>query len=358
MKILLGLLLTCCSSLLLAQAPIRKDLHTVEISSWPTDAWLKVNGANYGKTPDSVLASLFIALKPGQYTIRAYKDEGHLVLAAEHSLTAVAGKHTRLKFDLAPTLAESWIEQFKDISPDLSPKFEMVTIPAGSFEMGGHDVTFKREFPKHTVTVPAFAMMKHELTFNDWDKCVLDQACIYYPQAEDLFGRGRRPVVNVSWADIQIYVQWLNRKTGLNYRLPSEAEWEYAARAGSKNPYHKGNCLNYAEENFAVQENPTNCPSGYGHGYARVVGSHSANAWGLYDMLGNVSEWVEDCWQETYDKAANHSRANSSGDCSRRGIRGSNHSGSMREARVSYRDWRGIALRQGSLGFRLVRSLP
>ncbi len=166
---------------------------------------------------------------------------------------------------------------------------EMVVIPAGRFLMGcvsGRDC-YIDEGPVHEVTVASFALSKYEVTFEEYDRFT---EATGGARADDRgWGRDRRPVVNVSWEDAQAYVAWLSLETGEPYRLPSEAEWEYAARAGTETAYSWGNEIG---DNRA---NCFNCGSRWDNGQTAPVGSFGANAWGLHDMHGNVFEWVEDC---------------------------------------------------------------
>ena len=189
---------------------------------------------------------------------------------------------------------------------------EMVSIPGGSFRMGGG--RNNTEKPVHSVTVPAFSMGKYEVTFTQWDACVADGGCGGH-RPGDASGRGNRPVYGVSWDDVQAFINWLNSKTGESYRLPTEAEWEYAARAGSNTEYSWGD---------SIGSNRANCDDECGDRWEHTapVGSFSANAWGLHDMHGNVYEWVEDCWNDSYAGAPSDGRAWTSGDCSLRVIRG------------------------------------
>ena len=168
----------------------------------------------------------------------------------------------------------------------------MVVIPAGRFRMGcvsGQDCGGDREFPVHEVTIPqAFAVSKYEVTFEDYDRFT-------YPNRVDDegWGRGRRPVINVSWSDAQEYVAWLSRQTGQTYRLLSEAEWEYVARAGSSSLYSWGNDIGSNRANCADLDEFGTCGDQWE--YTAPVGSFPANAFGVHDMHGNVTEWVEDC---------------------------------------------------------------
>ena len=198
---------------------------------------------------------------------------------------------------------------------------QMVVIPAGSFRMGclsgDRWDCYNREKPVRTVTIEqSIAVSKYELTFEAWDRCVASGGCGDYRPEDSGWGRGSRPVVNVSWNDAQLYVSWLSSQTGEVYRLLSEAEWEYAARAGSSTRFSWGDRLeadqaNYGGDRYDEWETKT-----------APVGSYSPNEFGLYDMHGNVYEWVQDCWNETYRSAPTDGSAWSKGDCAKRVIRG------------------------------------
>ena len=169
----------------------------------------------------------------------------------------------------------------KDLEPFLP---EMVTLPKGQFVIGSQK---GNESPKHTVQIPyALAVGKYPITFDQWDACVKDGGTEYSPPD---FGRGRgnRPVINVSWNDIQPYLRWLSKVTGKPYRLLSEAEWEYAARAGSQTSYSFGNDPKELDRYAWFDEN-----SG---GKTHPVGEKLPNAFGLHDMNGNVLEWTDTC---------------------------------------------------------------
>ena len=228
---------------------------------------------------------------------------------------------------------------------------EMVPIPGGSFRMGdlsgnGEDY----EVPVHVVTIAPFEMGKHEVTFSQWDACVADGEC---PRASDAgLGRGNRPVINVSWDDVQGFIAWLNARTGVDYRLPTESEWEYAARAGSESKYSWGDFIG---------SNRANC-YGYdecGDRWEKTapVGSFASNAWGLHDMHGNVDEWVEDCWNDSYVGAPGDGSAWRSGDCSRRVIRGGSWNTDYAwDLRSADRSWDARSSRNvNSVGFRVAR---
>ena len=186
---------------------------------------------------------------------------------------------------------------------------QMVVIPAGTFVMGsppGEEGRRKSEGPQHRVTVRRFAIGKYEVTFAQWDACQAAGGCSHRPK--DLgMGRGNRPVINVSWNDAKQYVVWLSKKTGKRYRLPSEAEWEYAARAGTQTRFWWGNALGRGNTNCK------RCGSPWEKKGTSPVGSFRPNRFGLYDVHGNVSEWVEDCWHKSYAGAPANGRPRTTG---------------------------------------------
>jgi len=178
---------------------------------------------------------------------------------------------------------------------------EMVVIPAGTFIMGSPKSEAQRnsdEGPQHPVSVPAFALAATEVTFAQWDACVLASGCSHWPDDRG-WGRGNRPVINVSWEDSREYLRWLNQTTGAEYRLPSEAEWEYAARATTLTRFHTGGCITTGQANFFGANPARGCPEGEFRGKTTEVGSFALNAFGLFDMHGNVWEWVADCWNNS-----------------------------------------------------------
>ncbi|MEF8750974.1 MAG: SUMF1/EgtB/PvdO family nonheme iron enzyme [Candidatus Accumulibacter necessarius] len=231
---------------------------------------------------------------------------------------------------------------------------EMVVIPAGSLLMGSPAAEKGRrdwEGPQHKVTLPqAFAVGRYEVTFDEWDACVAAGGCRHTP-GDANWGRGRRPVINVNWDDAQAYVAWLVKKTGKAYRLLSEAEWEYAARAGTATAYPWGEDLGTNRGNFAFSG------SQWSGKQTAPVGSFAPNGFGLYDMIGNVWEWTQDCWNETYTGAPDDGRAWESGDCGRRVVRGGSWCFELVIARAAFRNRYVPGLRNYFLGFRLARTL-
>ena len=180
-------------------------------------------------------------------------------------------------------------------STDCAECPEMVSIPAGEYMMGSPaSEMYRGAEDQHRVTIPAFALSKYEITFDEWDACVADGGCGGYRPEDNGWGRGKNPVINVSWADATAYAEWLSRKTGKAYRLPSESEWEYAARAGTTTAFSFGETLT------ADQANIDGSPNGQNRQRTTPVGSFPANAFGLHDMHGNVWEWIDDCFVDEY----------------------------------------------------------
>ncbi|MCE2597260.1 formylglycine-generating enzyme family protein [Motilimonas cestriensis] len=193
----------------------------------------------------------------------------------------------------------------------------MLPIPAGSFNMGcvSEKNCNSNEQPVRLVTLDAFELSATEVTFEQWDACYADGGCSHRAKDQG-WGRGERPVINVSWQDTLQYINWLNAKTGLQFSLPSEAQWEYAARAGNQTQY---NCDN------EIGKKDTNCHelgSKWDWLQTDPVASLSANPWGLYDMYGNVWEWTQDCYNNNYQGAPSNGSPWQIGDCNRGVIRG------------------------------------
>ena len=244
---------------------------------------------------------------------------------------------------------------FADILASGGEGPEMVVIPAGSFRMGclfDHGECHNYELPVHAVDVARFALSRYEVTFAQWDACAAAGGCNDYHPI-DRWGRGDRPVIHVHWADAKSYVAWLSEQTGHAYRLPSEAEWEYAARAGTEAKYHWGN------EIGVNRANCLGCGSQWDALEPAPVGSFDANAWGLHDMHGNVAEWTEDCWHDSYRGAPTDGSAwiSVAGDCSYRPLRGGAWAYAPRRLRAASRDRVTADYSIGYVGFRVARTL-
>ena len=237
---------------------------------------------------------------------------------------------------------------------------EMVVIPAGRFQMGcvsGREC-FDEEYPVHEVAVPQpFAVTKYEVTFEEWDSCVADGGCGGYRPDDEDWGRGRRPVINVSWDDASEYVAWLSGQTGAEYRLLSEAEWEYVARARSQTAFSWGNDIGVNRANCASFDSIDQVTCGDRWENTAPVGSFEPNAFGVHDMHGNAFEWVEDCWNESYAGAPPDGSAWRSGNCSRRVVRGGSWGSSQSFLRSANRNGSPAGSRGRLLGFRVARTL-
>ena len=251
-------------------------------------------------------------------------------------------------------------DEFRDC--DTCPK--MVVVPAGSFMMGSPASEPKRdkdEGPRHKVRIPKpFAVGKFEVTFAEWDACVADGSCSGYQPDDRIWGRGgrgRRPVINVSWYDAKAYVAWLSRKTGKTYRLLSESEWEYAARAGTTTPFSTGQRITTDQANFDGGYTYNGSRKGRYRGNTVSVGTFGKNAFGLYDMHGNVWEWVEDCYVDTYGNTPADGSARTHGGCSVHVLRGGSWNFIPWNLRSADRNRNWSDDRNYNNGFRLARTL-
>ena len=279
-------------------------------------------------------------------------------------IALLAGKTWAEGADLARELRES---QPGNTFRDCEQCPEMVVVPGGSYMMGqpdGEEGRINNEGPVHEVTIAApFAVGKYEVTFAEWDACVAAGGCTHQPSDEG-WGRGKRPVINVSWRDAQEYVQWLSGETDKPYRLLSEAEWEYVARAGTTTPFHTGATISPAQANYNGKYTYGSGQKGAYKEKTVPVGSYAANGFEVYDVHGNVREWVADCWNDSYWDAPNDGSAwerawwwDKSRECRRRVLRGGSWSGSPEDLRSANRGWFVTGIRYFDLGFRLARTL-
>ncbi len=223
----------------------------------------------------------------------------------------------------------------------------LVFVAAGAFEMGsaeGAANTQATETPRRRVNIRTpFLMARTETTRGQWQACVREGIC----PAKGGIPRGdalQMPVANVSWREAQAYADWLSRKTGKTYRLPSEAEWEYAARAGTADAFAFGETLGRRTANISGTS-------------ANAAASYPANGFGLHDMHGNVGEWVTDCWNRDHSRATGLSEPRLSGDCGQRVIRGGSWGAGAAEARSAARTKAPADSSRNTIGFRVVRQL-
>jgi formylglycine-generating enzyme required for sulfatase activity len=229
----------------------------------------------------------------------------------------------------------------------------MIVVPADKFTMGLPDDKGwpKDEGPRREVKIATpFAVGRTAITFAEWDLCVVAGAC---PKVSDThgWGRGERPVIRVNWEEATGYAAWLKKMTGKEYRLLTEAEWEYAARAGTTTRYPWGDEIGKNNANCII------CGSQWDKRQTAPVGSFNPNAFGLRDMHGNVFQWVEDCYKENYKDAPTDGHAVISSDCNRRVVRGGSWLRGPDYLRSAYRNWISSGNRLTDLGFRVARTL-
>lgn len=241
----------------------------------------------------------------------------------------------------------------------------MIVIPAGAFDMGApadEPKRLKQEGPVRRVEVQRFAIARTEVTFAEWDACVADGGCASFSPSDHDHGRGDNPAFNLSWDDVQSYIQWLNDQVpGDPYRLPSEAEWEYAARAGTTSAYHWGDAPDRAHANMGREI----CCIGAAEGADRWVGpapvaQFPPNAFGLYDTAGNVWEWVADVYRNNYEGAPTDGgewTSTSVRPGARRVLRGGSYMDRPWQVRSAMRISNSSNWRLNTYGFRPARTL-
>jgi formylglycine-generating enzyme required for sulfatase activity len=266
-------------------------------------------------------------------------------------MEAVVAPAGTARLDVPPQAAPNAPKPWRDC--DACP--EMVDVPPGRFMMGStaddpdaEDV----ERPQHEVVIAkAFALGRYEVTSDEWEACVSGGGCEGYRPSDARIGRGQRPVTNVSWEDARRYVLWLSAKTGYSYRLASEAEWEYAARAGTTTRFWWGDDAGYGNANCKA--------CGKEWGQASPVGSFAPNTYGLYDVSGNVWEWVEDCWRAYGEQGDARSDAGEAIvdkiDCSQRVLRGGSWDNTAARIRSAQRSGGAPEGRHPVVGFRVAR---
>ena len=235
----------------------------------------------------------------------------------------------------------------------------MVVVPAGDFKMGSLDNEAGRdsdEGPQHAVTIAQpFAVGRFEVTFAEWDACVAAGACKHKPETD--WGRGNQPVMRVSWNDVSTeYLPWLSKNTGKTYRLLTEAEWEYSARAKTTGPFSFDGKITTDKANHDGNYSYDGSPKGEYRAKTVPVKTFDPNPWGLYQVHGNVWEWVQDCKTDYKETPRDGSVAQSTEGCARV-LRGGSWSSSPQDLRAAYRDDIAPGNRGNGLGFRVARTL-
>ena len=315
-----------------AEARIRTEIETTRKADEAAAARKKVEDEVRAKAAAEAEAKRVAAIKAD--------DERKAAAEATRLADLAAAEERRKAQEMSPGRV------FRDCT-DGCP--EMVVVPAGSFTMGSTE--YDGEKPPRTVTIrQVFAVAKFEVTFAEWEACVAGGGCQANRNPGDQgWGKGRRPVINVSWNDAKEYVAWLSRKTGQTYRLLTEAEWEYAARARSNGKWTFGD-----DERRLAEFAWYSANSG---SKTQPVGGKAVNAFGLHDMHGNVWEWVEDCWHSNYSGALSDGSAwtTACADGNNRVVRGGSWSFSPVILRSAIRLGFLLDYRSYLLGFRVGR---
>ena len=305
---------------------------TVRVS--PAAAQVRFMGGDVAYSPG-------VRLPPGDYRVRA--------LLVGHRTWMETVRHGNAPTVRSVTLPAG-VAEFADTLPDAARGPLMVLVPAGSFRMGCvSGVGCRRdETPARQVAFAApFALSKYEVTFDEFDRftAAVGRPPVAAPRGWE---RANRPVVNVTWEDASAYARWLSDATGRRYRLPSESEWEYAARAGT------GTAYGWGDEPGSAKANCKGCGSDWDNSSAAPVGFFAANSWGLHDMHGNVWEWVQDCRSDSYAAAPTDGTAVDDGSCLRRMMRGGSWSNNPEAIRAARREWDEVSLSSSQIGFRIA----
>lgn len=309
-----------------------------------TDLWAKVKDL-----PERIKKKLTHALETYHPKVRTTVVKGERIVTI--LMVIVPGLEMLIPPSYATFLQSLYVpgSVFRDILKDGTEGPEMVVLPEGSFEMGDVEgMGSSNELPIHTVLIARpFALGRYPVTFDDYNKfCRATGRDL----VEDKWGRGRLPVINVSWHDAATYCEWLSDQTGETYRLPSEAEWEYAARGGTRQETWAGTSEEAELGEYAWYE--TNS-----EGQAHPVGEKRPNSFGIYDLSGNIWEWVEDCWNQNYEGAPSDGTAWLSGACDLRVLRGGSWDDDHDFARCADRYWADPNGRNFAFGFRCARTL-
>ena len=285
-----------------------------------------------------------------------FSNKQSKLLCERKSLCGTMDAHYALLLSRTPTVKllsskEEAALKPKDIFKECDECPVMVVVPSGRFIMGSPDSEagrFDNEGPQHPVAFPhQFAVGRYAVTFEEWDACVADMAC--EQRSDEGWGRGRRPAINVSWHDAKSYVAWLTNKTGKPYRLLTEEEHEYVARAGTETPFWWGSAISSSQANYDGGFVFGEGAKGQFRARTMPVDSFDPNPWGLYQVHGNVSEWTEDCY-ESYAPTQTNSN------CSSRVLRGGSWWDGPISLRSGSRDRHEADSSDNKTGFRVART--
>jgi formylglycine-generating enzyme required for sulfatase activity len=294
-----------------------------------------------GKIPKSVvvagLITFAIAIIGGVAWHLLTRESTPSVIAIRPSESQPAAAHEAL-----PPLPAPPVPAQPQLTPVSSP--EMVPLAGGTFAMGSNQDP--SEMPVHRVTIKPFEISKFPITIGEWNQCVAAKVCEYIPTGDDA-----SPVTNLSWSDTRQFLTWLAQITQKSFRLPSEAEWEYAARGGADTNYWWGDQLQVGMANCQ------GCGGPYDSTQPARVGSFKPNPFGLYDMGGNVDQWVEDCWHSSYQGAPVDGSPWIEEGCLSHVIRSGSWKNDPSYVRSASRDHYDTSIRYPTHGLRIARSL-
>jgi formylglycine-generating enzyme required for sulfatase activity len=349
------------------QAPISEAAQTWDrIKDAKNPAVFKAFREQFGKTNpvyDSMAADREAELKQGMVAITASPKPISTIPpdpTCDGLLVSVAQSSAK------PCIKPGSGESFKDCAN--CP--EMVIAPAGSFTMGATQAeidelvkqysssAYKDEGPPHRVTISKpFAAGRFAVTFREWDTCVWQRGCGDYRPNDQGWGRDDRPVINVSWDDAKAYVAWLSKTTGQTYRLLTEAEREYVARAGTTTPFWWGSTITTGQANYDGNYTYASGSKGEYRQKTVPVNAFKPNPWGLHQVHGNVYDWVEDCYHDSYQGAPADGSARTSGECKYHVLRGGSWGNDPQDLRAAYRYGYLPGFRNLNVGFRVARTL-
>jgi formylglycine-generating enzyme required for sulfatase activity len=308
-----------------------------------------------------VLAIACILARPAQA-----QDVETIALPLSSPLAAGLGRSPELRFARQLSRKEELALRPLDHFRECESCPEMIVVPVGEFTMGamdGETGSTPDERPQHRVNfAQAFSAGRFPVTLSEWDACVAAKGCSYRPSGQGA-RRGRQPVVNILWDDAREYVAWLSRTTGRTYRLLSESEREYLARAGTTTAYWWGDAFDPMQASSAagspmlLSASISDLPQPIARTETLPVESFAPNPWGFYQVHGNVYDWVEDCWNETYDGAPSDGSAWISGNCNGHVLRGGAFSRNAKTARSAARIWSGASNRIIYMSVRVARTL-
>ncbi|WGL17274.1 bifunctional serine/threonine-protein kinase/formylglycine-generating enzyme family protein [Microbulbifer bruguierae] len=313
--------------------------YSLMVSAKPEDARIRIMNIVPRYSPG-------IALEPGRYDIEVSKPGYSTVRRWIEIGSADVNLAVQLERKFFPG------KTFRSPLAGGGRGPEMVVVVAGEFTMGDNRHPFTS--PEHKISINRpFAIGANEITFDDYDRFA--KATGRALPSDEKWGRGKRPAVNVSWQDVNLYARWLSEQTGQEYRLASEAEWEYAARAGTETPFWwgegsargKANCRRGCASEFNTLFTISSAP----------VGNYKANEFGLYDTAGNVAEWVQDCFLGDYTNHRNDARPVQLKNCELRAVRGGSMREPLRNISSDYRTGLNEKARSREVGFRLVMEL-